>query len=59
MTGPQQPPATVVRSIEITGGAARSTLVLPAPVGIVPVTVGGGASRLSVTVEAPRQARPA
>jgi hypothetical protein len=40
--------ATVVRSIQITGGVARSTLVLPPPVGIVSVTVTGGVSRVAL-----------
>ena len=40
--------ATMVQSIHIAGGAARSTLVLPPPVGVVPVTITGGASRVAV-----------
>jgi hypothetical protein len=40
--------ATTVRSIQIAGGVARSTLVLPPVVGVVPVVISGGVSRVAV-----------
>ena len=40
--------AATIRSIHISGGMARSTLLLPPPVGVVPVAIAGGASRVAL-----------
>ena len=37
----------LLRSLEITGGASEVEVVLPEPVGLVPVRIGGGASKVS------------
>jgi hypothetical protein len=40
--------ATTIRSIQIAGGVARSTLALPPAVGVVPVAISGGVSRVAL-----------
>jgi hypothetical protein len=39
---------TTIRSVHIDGGLARSTLVLPPAVGVVPVTITGGVSNVAL-----------
>jgi hypothetical protein len=35
-------------SFEVLGGVSQVSLTLPAPVGVVPIRIGGGASQLSI-----------
>lgn len=44
--------AATVQSIVISGGAARSSLKLPHPVGVVPVTINGGVSIIELRLPA-------
>lgn len=44
--------ATTIASIVINGGASRSSLKLPHPVGVVPVTINGGVSNIELRLPA-------